>query len=55
MLDTLEINVDSHNVLELIQPIQMFVQAMEIAIHSTTVRVVLFTQELNVNCINVTE
>jgi hypothetical protein len=52
-MDIQESNVNSHNALELIQPIQMFVLQKEVVIYLTIVLVKLDTQEINVNSLNV--
>jgi uncharacterized protein YabN with tetrapyrrole methylase and pyrophosphatase domain len=49
MLDTLEISVNLLNVIQRIQPIQMFVQVMESVVHLTIAHVRQDIQELNVN------
>jgi hypothetical protein len=49
MQDIQEINVNLLNVIQRIQPIQMFVQIMEPVVHLTTVHVILNIQEINVN------
>jgi hypothetical protein len=48
-LGILEINVNSHNVIQKIQRIQWSVQEMEIAIHSIIVHATVDILEINVN------
>jgi hypothetical protein len=49
MQDTLEINVNSLNVMERILRIQPFVRVMEVVISLTTALVIMDIQEINVN------
>jgi uncharacterized membrane protein (DUF373 family) len=52
-MDIQEINVNSHNVMESIQQIQMFVLVKEVAIFSITALALQDTQEFNVDLLNV--
>jgi hypothetical protein len=53
LMDTLEMNVSLFNVMESIQPIQMFVLERGLVIFSIIALVMQVTQEINANLLNV--